>query len=65
MQEVQSYNANIVLFFRPQKLGVLFSLHQSVFDAIFHFNSTFAPLTQKKRSRERFRCLKIDFRSSS
>ena len=65
MQEVQSYNANIVLFFRPQKLGVLFSLHQSVFDAIFHFNSTFALLTQKKRNRECFRCLKIDSRSSS
>ena len=60
-----THNASIVLFFRPQKMGGLFSLHQSVFDAIFHFNSTFALLTQKKRSRERFRCLKIDFRSSS
>lgn len=47
MQEAHSHNASIVLFFRPQKLGVLFSLHQSVFDAIFHFNSTFALLTQK------------------
>lgn len=47
MQEAHSHNASIVLFFRPQKLGGLFSLHQSVFDAIFHFNSTFALLTQK------------------
>ncbi|HIA8218303.1 TPA: hypothetical protein ACWSG2_005115, partial [Escherichia coli] len=40
-----THNASIVLFFRPQKMGVLFSLHQSAFDAIFHFNSTFALLT--------------------
>ena len=60
-----THNASIVLFFRPQKLGVLFSLHQSVFDATFHFNGTFVFLTQEKRDSERFRCLKIDSRSSS
>lgn len=48
MQEAHSHNASIVLFFRPQKWGFFFFLlHQSVFDAIFHFNSTFALLTQK------------------
>ena len=89
MQEAHSHNASIVLFFRPQKLGVLFLLHQSVFDATFHFNGTFVFLTQEKlrqkrsddatfhfngtfvfltqekRDSERFRCLKIDSRSSS
>ncbi len=39
--------------FPPPKIGGSFFMHQSVFDAIFHFNSTFALLTQKKRSRER------------
>ena len=65
MQEVQSYNVNIVLFFRPQKLGVLFMAPQINSDATFHFSSTFAFLIQEKHDRERFRCLKIDFRSSS
>ena len=44
MQEVQSYNENIVLFFRPQKLGVLFSLHQCVrAQCSFRFTSASSP----------------------
>ena len=35
MQEVQSYNANIVLFFRPQKLGVLFMPLKSILTQLF------------------------------
>lgn len=35
------------------------------FDAIYLLGSTIAYLTPKKRTRGRFKCLKIDFRSSS
>ncbi|MCQ6688428.1 hypothetical protein NO391_25915, partial [Escherichia coli] len=61
-----THNTNQLYSFpAPEKLGVLFSLCQSVYDAIFYFTSTFACQTQKKRVRERFRGLKIDSRSSS
>ncbi len=40
--------------FRPQKLGFLFPLHQAFFDAIFHFNSTFALATNTKKTQQAF-----------
>ncbi len=47
MQEAHSHNASIVLFFRPQNWGFFFRCIRAFLTQFFHFNSTFALLTQK------------------
>ncbi len=54
-----THNTNQLYSFpAPEKLGVLFSLCQSVYDAIFYFTSTFACQTQKNASESVLEALK-------
>ncbi len=51
-----THNAEYSFVFPPPKIGVLFALHQSVYDN-FHFNSTF---TTNKAQQERLGALKSE-----